>query len=52
MDKEKLLSKGFNNALTAGLGVPTVIFAAVVLSTTVMTEFAAFIAMATIGALY
>jgi hypothetical protein len=52
MDKKKVLGKGFNNALTVGLGLPAIIFPMVALSTTVMTEFAAFIGMATIGAVY
>lgn len=52
MSKEAFLSKRFNNGLTLGLGVPTLAFAVVVLSTTLVSEFASFIGMAVSGAVY
>ena len=52
MTKEKFLTKRWNNWLTLIMGLPTLIFAVVVLSTSVASDFASFIAMAVIGAVY
>ena len=52
MTKEAFLSKRFNNALTLGLGLPTVAFCAVALSTALLSDFASFIGVAISGAVY
>jgi len=52
MTKENFLSKRWNNWLMLGLGLPTLIFAVVVLSTSVLSDFAGFIGMAVLGSLY
>ena len=52
MTKDKFLSKRWNNWLTLGIGLPTLIYAIVVLSTTVFSDFTGFIGMALIGAVY
>lgn len=52
MTKETFMSKSFNNWLTAGLGLPTIATFVVALATGLMSEFASFIALATIGAVY
>ncbi|MHC4791134.1 MAG: hypothetical protein ACYS8Y_06820 [Planctomycetota bacterium] len=52
MTKERFLTKRLNNRLTLGLGLPTLIYAVVVLSTSVLSDFAGFIGMAIIGAVY
>jgi hypothetical protein len=52
MTKGKFLTARWNNWLTLGLGLPTLIFAVVVLSTSVLSDFASFIGMAVLGGLY
>ena len=52
MNKNDVLSKRFNNALTLGLGLPTLAFAVLALSIPLMSEFAAFLTMAGIGSVY
>ena len=52
MTKEKFLTKRWNNWFTLGLGLPTLIYAVVVLSTSVLSDFAGFIGMAAMGAVY
>jgi len=52
MTKENFLTKKWNNLLTAGLGIPTLVYAVVVLSTPVLSDFAGFIGMVLIGATY
>jgi hypothetical protein len=52
MTKDKFLTVRWNNLLTLGLGLPSLIYAVVVLSTSVMSDFAGFIGMAVMGALY
>ena len=52
MTKEKFLTKRWNNWLTLGLGLPTLIYGVVVLSTSVLSDFAGFIGMAVMGAVY
>ncbi len=52
MANEKFLTKRWNNWLTLGMGLPTLIYAVVVLSTSVLSDFAGFIGMAVIGAVY
>ena len=52
MTKEKFLTKSWNNLLTLGLGLPALIYAVVVLSTSAMSDFTGFIGMVLIGATY
>ena len=52
MTKEKFLTVRWNNWLTLGLGLPTLIYAIVVLSTSVLSDFWGFIGLAIMGALY
>ncbi len=52
MTKEDFLTRRWNNWLTLGLGLPTLIYAVVFLSTSVLSDFAGFIGMAVIGAVY
>ena len=52
MTKEKFLTVRWNNWLTLALGLPTLIYAIVVLSTSVLSDFAGFIGMAVLGVLY
>ena len=52
MTKEKLLTKNWNNILTAGLGIPTLVYAVVVLKTNVMSDFVGWIGTVLIGAVY
>ena len=52
MTKEQFLIKKWNNWLTLGLGLPSLIYAIVVLSTPVLSDFARFIGMVVIGATY
>ncbi len=52
MTRQQLLTLGWNNALTLGLGLPTLAFAVVALATPLMTGKASFIGMSVIGALF
>lgn len=52
MTKENFLTKSWNNWLTIGLGIPAMVFAYVVLTTSVMSDFTGFIGMVLIGATY
>jgi hypothetical protein len=52
MTKEKFLTRRVNNWLTLGMGLPTLIYALVVLSTSVLSDFVGFIGMAVLGAVY
>ena len=52
MAKEKFLTKRWNNWLTLGMGIPTLAYGVFVLSTSVMSDFAGFIGIAFIGAVY
>ncbi len=52
MTKEEFLTKRWNNWLTLGLGLPTLIYATVGLSSAVLSDFAGFIGMAVFGAVY
>ena len=52
MIKEKFLTKSWNNWLTVGMGLPTLIFTVIVLSTSVLSDFAGFIGLAVLGAVY
>ncbi len=52
MTKEKYLTVRTNNWLMLGLGIPTLAFAVVALSTSVMSDFAGFIGMVVLGVVY
>ena len=52
MTKEKFLSVRWNNLLTLALGLPTLIYAVVVLSTSALSDFGGFVGIAVMGALY
>ena len=50
--KERFLTKRWNNWLLLAMGLPTLIYAVVVFCTSVLSDFAGFIGMAVIGAVY
>ena len=52
MTKEEFLTIRWNNLLTLGLGLILLIYVAVVLSTSVLSDIAAFIGLVVIGVLY
>ena len=52
MTKERFLTVRWNNILTVGLGIPTLIYAIVILSTSVLSDLAGFIGLVVIGVLY
>ena len=52
MTKEQFLTVRWNNLLVLGLGLPLLLYVAVVLSTPVMSDRASFIGLAVIGVLY
>jgi hypothetical protein len=52
MTKEEFLTVRWNNFLTLGLGLILLIYVAGVVSTSVLTDFAAFLGLAVIGVLY
>jgi hypothetical protein len=52
MDKDRFLTRGWNNVLTLGLGIPTLIYAAVALSTSLASDLWGFLGLVVIGVLY
>ena len=52
MANEKFLTARWNNWLTLGMGIPTLAYGVFVLSTSVMSDFAGFIGMVVLGAVY
>ena len=52
MRSEKFLSRRWNNWLTVGMGIPVLIYIAVVLSTSILSDFTGFVGMVILGALY
>jgi hypothetical protein len=52
MTKEEFLTVRWNNWLTLALGLPTLIYAVFVLSTSVLSDFGGFIGMVVLGVLY
>jgi hypothetical protein len=52
MIKEEYLTLRWNNILTLGIGLVMLIYVGFVLSTTVLSDVAAFIGLALIGAVY
>jgi len=52
MDKERYLTVRWNNLIAAGLGVPALILAAVVIFTPAIPDLAGFVALMVVGVLY
>ncbi len=52
MTKEKFLTVRWNNLLTLGLGLPTLVYIVVALSTSAWSERGGFIGLAVMGVLY
>jgi hypothetical protein len=52
MTKEQFLTLRWNNILTLGIGQIMLIYVGLVLSTSVLSDLAAFIGLALIGAVY
>ena len=52
MTKERFLTKSWNNILTLGLGLILLLYVAFVLSTSVLSDLAAFIGLAAIAVVY
>ena len=52
MTKEEFLTLRWNNILTLGIGLVMLIYVGLVLSTSVLSDLAAFIGLALIGAVY
>lgn len=52
MTKDKFLTVRWNNLLSLGLGIPTLVYVIVVLATSVLTDSAGFIGLVVIGVLY
>lgn len=52
MNKERFLTVRWNNLLALGLGIPTLAYAAVALSTSLASELGGFIGLVVIGVLY
>jgi hypothetical protein len=52
MTKERFFTRRWNNGLTLAMGLPTLAYVSFVLSTSVLSDFAAFIGMAVLGAVY
>jgi len=52
MTKDNFFTRRWNNWLTLGMGLPTLIYVVVVLSTSVLSDFSAFIGIVVIGAVY
>ena len=51
-NRDRLLTVRWNNALAAGLGVPALIYVAIVLSTSAFSDRSAFVGLVVIGAFY
>ncbi len=52
MTKDKFFTRRWNNWLMLGMGLSTLIYVVVVLSTSVLSDFMAFIGIVIIGAVY
>jgi hypothetical protein len=52
LNKERFLTARWNNVLTVGLGIPTLIYAGIALSTSLASELWGFAGLAVIGVLY
>jgi hypothetical protein len=52
MTRDRFLTRRWNNWLTLAMGLPTLIYVVVVLSTSLLSDFAGFVGLAVIGAIY
>ena len=52
MNKERVLTARWNNIITLGLGIPTLIYAGIALSTSLASELWGFAGLVVIGVLY
>ena len=52
MTNDNFLTRKWNNWLTLGLGLPALIYAIIVISTSILSDFTSFIGMVLIGATY
>ena len=52
MTREKFLTVRWNNFLSLGLGIPTLVYAVVVLSTSILSDSACFIGLVVIGVIF
>lgn len=52
MSSAKILTQGWNNVLSAALGVPTLIYASIFLGSNVISDFWGFMGMFALGAVY
>ena len=52
MTKERFLTVRWNNLLTLALGIPTLVFGAVVLTTPALSDFRGFVGLVLLGAVY
>ncbi len=52
MTREKLLTVRWNNVLSLALGLPTLIYGVVVLSTSVLSDFRGFVGLVLCGVVY
>ena len=52
MSRQQFLTRRWNNWLTLILGLPTLVYAVIYLSTSLLPDFQAFIGMAVLGAVY
>ncbi len=52
MVTEKILTKSWNNWLTVGLGLPTLVYVIVFFSTSILSDFMGFIGLFILGAVY
>ncbi len=51
-NRDRFLTVRWNNALVAGLGLPALIYAAIALSTTALSDRSAFVGLVIFGAFY
>ena len=52
MTRDEFFTRRWNNWLTLLMGLPTLVYVVVVLSTSLLSDFAGFIGLAVIGAIY
>jgi hypothetical protein len=52
MTEGRFLTRGWNNWLTLGFGVPTIAYAMIFISTSLIADLAGFIGMFMLGAVY
>ena len=52
MTRDKFYTRRWNNWLTLTMGLPTVAFVVIFLSTSVLSDFTGFIVLAVLGAVY